>query len=175
MNPETEAKSVEQNGSGRRFFPDFAFLEALVALALLAALVLLAALTKPPLQAVAGTSASGYVPRPEWYFLWLFQLLKYFKGSLEPVGTTLVPAALVVLLVALPFLDRRQQPKTRRLLPGTRPVRVWPRIVGAALIAVLLAATLLAATSTPASKPTPPRLPAPEWPMRGLPSGPPMA
>ena len=87
MSPETEAKPVEQNGSSRRFFPDFAFLEALVAVALLVGLVLLAALTKPPLQAVAGPSVSGYVPRPEWYFLWLFQLLKYFKGSLEAVGT----------------------------------------------------------------------------------------
>jgi quinol-cytochrome oxidoreductase complex cytochrome b subunit len=175
MSPETEAKSVEQSGSARRFFPDFAFLEALVALALLGGLVLLAAFTKPPLQAVAGTSASGYVPRPEWYFLWLFQLLKYFKGSLEVVGTTIVPAILVALLAALPFLDRRRQPKTRRLLPGTRPVRLWPRVVAAAIMALLLAATLLAATSTPAAKPTPPRLPAPVWPMRVLPGVPPRA
>jgi len=174
MNPETEAKSVEQNGSGRRFFPDFAFLEALVALALLAGLVLLAVFTKPPLQALASPNSAGYVPRPEWYFLWLFQLLKYFKGSLEAVGTALVPTALVALLVALPFLDRRQ-PKTRRLLPGTRPVRVWPRIVAAAVMALLLAATLLAATSTPAAKPTPPRLPAPVWPMRVPPAKPPLA
>ena len=92
------------------------------------------------------------MPRPEWYFLWLFQLLKYFKGSLEAVGTTFVPTILVALLAALPFLDRRR-PRTRRLLPGTRPVRVWPRVVAAAIMALLLAATLLAATSTPASKP----------------------
>ena len=174
MNPETEAKSVEQNGSGRRFFPDFAFLEALVALALLAGLVLLAVFTKPPLQALASPNSAGYVPRPEWYFLWLFQLLKYFKGSLEAVGTALVPTVLVALLVALPFLDRRQ-PKTRRLLTGTRPVRLWPRVVAAAVMALLLAATLLAATSTPAAKPTPPRLPAPVWPMRVLPGVPPRA
>ena len=174
MSSGIEAKSVEQGGSNRRFFPDFALLEAVVALALLVALVLLAAFTKPPLQDVAGPSVAGYVPRPEWYFLWLFQLLKYFKGSLEAVGTALVPTAVVALMVALPFLDRRQ-PKTRRLLPGTRPVRVWPRVVAAAVMALLLAATLLAATSTPASKPTLPRLPAPEWPMRGLPAEPPLA
>ena len=174
MNLGTEAKSAEQNGRRMRFFPDFAFLEAVVALVLLVVLVLLAALTKPPLQAVASPDSAGYVPRPEWYFLWLFQLLKYFKGSLEAVGTALVPTAIVALMLALPFLDRRQA-KTRRLLPGTRPVRVWPRVVAAAAIALLLAATLLAATSTPASKPAAPSLPTPGWPMRGLPPEPPMA
>ena len=108
MSAETEAKWVEQNGSRRRFFPDFALLEAVVALVVLVALVLLAAFTKPPLQAVASPNSAGYVPRPEWYFLWLFQLLKYFKGSLEAVGTALVPTVIVALMVALPFLDRRQ-------------------------------------------------------------------
>ena len=174
MSSEAEARSTEQNGGARRFYPDFALLEALVALLLLVALVLLAALTKPPLQAVASPSAAGYVPRPEWYFLWLFELLKYFKGSLEAVGTAGVPTALVALMVALPFLDRRQ-PKTRRLLPGRRPVRVWPRIVAAAVMALLLTATLLALTSTPAYRPTPPRLPAPVWPMRAPPGVPPLA
>ena len=174
MNPEREAKSIEQNGSGMRFFPDFALLEALVALVVLVVLVLLAALTKPPLQVVASPNSAGYVPRPEWYFLWLFQLLKYFKGSLEAVGTALVPTVVVALMLVLPFLDRRE-PRTRRLLPGTRPVRVWPRVVAAALIALLLAATLLAATSTPASKPAAPSVPVPSWPMRGLPPEPPMA
>jgi len=174
MSAETEAKSIEQNGSRMRFFPDFAFLEAVVALALLVALVLLAVLTTPPLQEVASPNSAGYVPWPEWYFLWLFQLLKYFKGSLEAVGTALVPTVIVALMVALPFLDRRQ-PKTRRLLPGTRPVRVWPRVVAAAVIALLLAATLLAATSKPASKPAAPAAPTPGWPMRGLPPEPPMA
>ena len=174
MSSEIEAKSMEQNGSRMRFFPDFALLEAVVALVVLVALALLAAFTKPPLQEVASPNSAGYVPRPEWYFLWLFQLLKYFKGSLEAVGTALVPTVLVALLVALPFLDRRQ-PRTRRLLPGTRPVRVWPRVVAAAVIALLLSATLLAATSTPASKPAAPSLPTPGWPMRGLPPEPPMA
>ena len=48
-----------------------------------------------------------YVPRPEWYFLSLFQLLKYFPGPLEPLATMVIPGLVVGLLVLLPFLDRR--------------------------------------------------------------------
>ena len=79
----------------------------------------MAALTKAPLRKrPPSRDAAGFVPRPEWYFLWLFQLLKYFKGSLEAVGTVLVPAVLVVLLLAVPFVDRR--PARRRRSWGAR-------------------------------------------------------
>jgi ubiquinol-cytochrome c reductase cytochrome b subunit len=146
------------------FFPDLVVREAITAAALFAALVLLAALTKPPLETVADPGASGYTPRPEWYFLWLFQLLRYFKGNLEPVGTFLVPAVAVVLLLAVPRLDRRA-PKTRVLVRGTRPVRILPRVIATLLILFLVSLTLIAAYS---SQPTPPGAPtlapAPEWP-----------
>ncbi len=50
---------------------------------MLIALIVVAALTKAPLEETASRDAAGFTPRPEWYFLWLFQLLKYFKGSFE--------------------------------------------------------------------------------------------
>ncbi|HZD16973.1 MAG TPA: hypothetical protein VE669_02410, partial [Actinomycetota bacterium] len=62
------------------FFPDFALVEAITALAFLVVLLVLAAATEPSLEETADPTASGYVPRPEWYFLWAFQMLKYFKG-----------------------------------------------------------------------------------------------
>jgi quinol-cytochrome oxidoreductase complex cytochrome b subunit len=150
---------------GLPFFPDVALREALVAAGLLGALIVLSVVTRPTLQVAADPNAVGYVPRPEWYFLWLFQLLKYFKGSLEPVGTFLVPAGAVVLMLALPFVDRRQ-PRLRPLLPGTRPVRVWPRIAGAVLVAALVATTVLAAASAPVSTQAPPSSAPAEWPRR---------
>ena len=61
------------------FFPDFALREALTALAFLCVLLVVASVTTPPLEEMADPNASGYVPRPEWYFLWMFQGLKYFK------------------------------------------------------------------------------------------------
>jgi ubiquinol-cytochrome c reductase cytochrome b subunit len=56
-----------------------------------------------------------YPPRPEWYFLSIFQLLKYLPGSLELLGTIILPGLAGLFLFALPFLDR--SPTTR---PGTR-------------------------------------------------------
>ena len=59
-----------------------------------------------PLEAPADP-ASAYDARPEWYFLPLFQLLKYFPGRFETVGALGVPLFVGVMLVALPRLSRR--------------------------------------------------------------------
>jgi ubiquinol-cytochrome c reductase cytochrome b subunit len=58
-----------------------------------------------PLDAPADP-ASDYPARPEWYFLSLFQLLKYFEGRLEVVGSVLVPGLAGAYLALLPFWDR---------------------------------------------------------------------
>lgn len=134
---------------GRRpmpFYPDFALMEAIVALGFLVVLLLLASLTKPSLEEVADPTASGYVPRPEWYFMWLFQTLKYFKGGMEAVGTFLLPTIAIGLLLAVPFIDRRQR-RLHKLLPKTRPVRVWPRALGAVLIGTIATLTFVAYTT----------------------------
>lgn len=133
---------------GRRpmpFFPDFALIEALTALAFLVVLVVLAAVTEPSLEETADPTASGYVPRPEWYFLWAFQMLKYFKGEAEVVGTFVLPMVLIGLLVAVPFIDRRERPHP--LFPGTRPIRLWPRLVALAGMLGLGSLTWLAFTA----------------------------
>src|SRR5690606_5508906 len=52
--------------------------------------------------------ASNFVARPEWYFLFLFQLLKYFEGPLSIIATVLIPGAVATFLFALPFVDRAQ-------------------------------------------------------------------
>ena len=59
-----------------------------------------------PLEARADPADTSYTPRPEWYFLFLFQLLKYFPGKLEVLGVVLIPTVAVILLFLLPFLDR---------------------------------------------------------------------
>ena len=60
-----------------------------------------------PLDQIADPSDATYVPRPEWYFLSLFQLLKYFPGPLEPLATMVIPGLVVGVLLLLPFIDRR--------------------------------------------------------------------
>jgi quinol-cytochrome oxidoreductase complex cytochrome b subunit len=133
---------------GRRpmpFFPDFALVEAITALAYLAILIVIAGVTKPSLEATADPTAAGYVPRPEWYFLWAFQTLKYFKGESEMIGTFVIPTIVIALLVAVPFIDRRERP--RPLLPRTRPVRLWPRLVALGVIGGLGYLTFLGITA----------------------------
>lgn len=127
------------------FFPDFALIEAITALCFLVVLLVIAALTEPTLEGRADPTASGYVPRPEWYFLWAFQMLKYFKGESEVLGTFVIPVVLIGLLLTLPFIDRREHP--RPLLPHTRPVRLWPRLVALVAIAGIGTLTWLAFTA----------------------------
>jgi mono/diheme cytochrome c family protein len=143
---EPEAAHGHEGEPGMPFFPDFALREALTALAFLCGLIIVASVTSPPLEEMADPNASGYVPRPEWYFLWMFEGLKYFKGESEVIGTFVIPTIAIGLLVGLPFLDRRT-PRTHRLMPGTRPVRVWPRVAGAVVMGAILGLTMLALAS----------------------------
>jgi ubiquinol-cytochrome c reductase cytochrome b subunit len=61
--------------------------------------------------------ASNFVARPEWYFLFLFQLLKYFEGPLAIIATVLLPGAVATFLFALPFLDRSKSRAVRKRGP----------------------------------------------------------
>src|SRR5207248_5189799 len=56
------------------------------------------------LDAPADRATEGYPARPEWYFLFLFQLLKYFEGENLIVGTVIIPQGAGLLLFVLPLL-----------------------------------------------------------------------
>ena len=62
------------------------------------------------LDAPADPSSANYPARPEWYFLSLFQMLKYFPGEYEVVGSIVIPTAIMAVLMLLPLLDK--------ILPG---------------------------------------------------------
>jgi mono/diheme cytochrome c family protein len=69
-----------------------------------------------PLEAQADPS-QPYAARPEWYFMFLFQLLRYFHGPYEVVGTFYLPVLFFLVLFLWPFLDRNHQRS-----PWRRPV-----------------------------------------------------
>lgn len=98
-------KYAEEKRRGIPFFPDALFKDALVAVGVFVVLVVLAATVGSVLGERADPTAE-YDPRPEWYFLFIFQLLKHFPGNLEFVGAVVLPLVVVGLLVALPWLDR---------------------------------------------------------------------
>jgi ubiquinol-cytochrome c reductase cytochrome b subunit len=65
----------------------------------------------------ANPADAQYIPRPEWYYLPIFQWLKYWHGAASVVGILVIPTILVAAVVAVPFLDRSIE---RR--PWKRPV-----------------------------------------------------
>src|SRR5262249_57791651 len=71
-----------------------------------------------PLEAQADPS-QPYEARPEWYFMFLFQLLRYFHGPYEIVGTFVLPTAFFLILFFWPFLDRNPVRDPRR-----RPIAI---------------------------------------------------
>jgi ubiquinol-cytochrome c reductase cytochrome b subunit len=74
----------------------------------------------PELERMADPTDATYVPRPEWYFLGLFQLLKFMPGWLEIVGALLLPGLVVGLLALLPWIDRsaERDPRKRPMVLG---------------------------------------------------------
>jgi ubiquinol-cytochrome c reductase cytochrome b subunit len=60
-----------------------------------------------PMDRIADPTDLSYIPRPEWYFLFLYELLKYFPGKAEVFGTMVIPAFAVLILLLIPFLDRK--------------------------------------------------------------------
>jgi ubiquinol-cytochrome c reductase cytochrome b subunit len=90
----------------KRFFPEQLFKDTVAVFAVFAVLFTLAVMMKAPLGRLADPTDKAFLPRPEWYFLFLFQLLKYCEGPLEVLASVVLPTLAIGFLLALPFLDR---------------------------------------------------------------------
>lgn len=87
------------------FWPAQVFRDTIFIALIVGVLLVLAIFVGAPLDPPADPS-SNYEARPEWYFLFLFQLLKYFEGPMAIIGTIIIPTAGALFLLALPALDR---------------------------------------------------------------------
>jgi ubiquinol-cytochrome c reductase cytochrome b subunit len=127
----------------QQFYPAQVFKDTVAIFIAFAILFTLALMARVPLEQLADPTDTSYVPRPEWYFLFLFQTLKLFNGPLEVIGSAVLPGLAILTLILVPFIDRR------------RMVRVTRRTF--AISAVALAAiawtglTVAAVRSTPAA------------------------
>ncbi|GEM_PF-592225 len=138
---ELKPKLLEGEPAVQPFYPNHIFREMVVFLIVLVIVMLAAWFKGAPLEAPADPSATNYNPRPEWYFLWLFQLLKYFPGPWEPVGTFVIPGLIFLVLILLPFLDRS---------PYRHPLRrPWVTYGGGGFVALVLGLTILGAATAP--------------------------
>lgn len=134
-------KYTQEKQKGVKFWPDIIYKDVVISLALFIVLVILATWVGVAQEAKADPSDSTYIPRPEWYFLFLFQMLKYFPGSLEWVGTTIIPLVAVLALFLLPFFDRNP----RRFWKG----RPWALTIMSVMVAGIVLLTVLAVATTP--------------------------
>jgi len=115
---EYKQKYEQAKQDGVKFWPDIIYKDLLVSFGLFILLVGLVTFIGVPSEAKADPSDTSYIPRPEWYFLFLFEFLKFVPGKIEWVGTTLIPALAVLALFALPFLDKNHLRHWKNRLPG---------------------------------------------------------
>ena len=131
--------------TGKPFYPYAMFHDTVMSLVVVGVIVGLACLwhftadgTKagvlgPEYAEKADPGTTSFVPRPDWYFYFLFYLLRIFKDPNTVIlGTVGVPTIAIILLFALPFIDRRRE---RRLL--RRPVAIVAAVLTALSMGVL--------------------------------------
>ncbi len=108
---------------GERFWPDSIFKDLIVSLGIFVLLILLATFLGVASEPKADPSDTSYIPRPEWYFLFLFKFLALYGqipvlGKIEWIATVLVPGAAILVLTLMPFLERSPyRYYGKRLLP----------------------------------------------------------
>lgn len=111
------------------FYPRQVFMDAVVMVGLFLVLVLLATFVPFPLADKANPADTSFVPVPEWYFLFYYELLKHIHGPLEPLATWVLPAIVILIVLCWPFLDWQKNVRA----PASRPV-------GMAIMALFLIA-----------------------------------
>lgn len=105
-------KRYEQEvNKGEFFWPDSIFKDVIVSLGIFVLLVLLATFIGVAPEPKADPSDTSYVPRPEWYFLFLFKFLALYGqipllGKIEWIATVLVPGIAIGVLTLLPFIEK---------------------------------------------------------------------
>ncbi len=110
-----------------RFYPRQVLFDMAFALMIVMALAALAYLRPVTLGPIANPSDSRFLPRPEWYYLPMFQWLKYWEGPGVVIGVVVIPGLVAAAFFLMPFIDRRLERK------------IWRRPVPALAVAIVVA------------------------------------
>jgi quinol-cytochrome oxidoreductase complex cytochrome b subunit len=103
----TEENVYERPDETIGFFPKQVLYDLFVSTLILLACCVLSYVSPAPLTEPADPATITYIPRPEWFFFFYEQMLMFFPGyALIGFGAVVVPTIFVVLLFALPWLDR---------------------------------------------------------------------
>jgi quinol---cytochrome c reductase cytochrome c subunit, bacillus type len=136
---------------GKPFFPYAVAKDSVMACVVMACIITMSLVLGAELGSKANPTTTTYVPRPEWYFFFLFEVLRVVKPpSLVPLATIGVPTLGMILLFLLPFYDRGPE---RR--PERRPIAMTTVLVVAAAMAYLTWEGASAGSPTAIETPTP--------------------
>ncbi len=139
---------------GKPFFPYAVAKDAVMACIVMAVIITMSLVLGAELGSKANPTTTTYVPRPEWYFFFLFEVLRVIHPpSLTPLATIGVPTICMILLFLLPFYDRGPE---RR--PERRPVATLAGIAVIGAIAFLTYEGAQAGSPTVIELPTPARI-----------------
>ena len=140
-----ERYKEDVNRRGKAFFPHAMFHDTIMSFVVVTVIVALACIwyfdadgteagvLGPHWTEEADPGTTDFIPRPDWYFFFLFYLLRIFKWPESVIlGTVGIPTILLILLVVLPFIDLRRE---RRLL--RRPVAIVTTILVVLAMGVL--------------------------------------
>jgi menaquinol-cytochrome c reductase cytochrome b/c subunit len=125
--------SVLKN-EGHPFFPYAVAKDSLMAVVVMVVIIFLALLFGAELGPKVDPTTTTYVPRPDWYFFFLFEVLRVMKNvpKFTPMATIGVPTICMILLFLLPFYDRSPERRIER-----RPVALAAFVATVAAMAYL--------------------------------------
>lgn len=112
----------EYPGKTEAFWPNFLLKEWMVGSVFLIGFLCLTIAEPSPLERMADPTDAAYIPLPDWYFLFLYELLKYefAAGSYTVMGAVVMPGIAFTALILAPWLDRgpKRRPKDRPIATG---------------------------------------------------------
>ena len=133
-----------QKGQGKPFFPYAVAKDGMMAAITVGVIIFMAILFGAELGPKADPTTTTYTPRPEWYFFFLFELLRVVKPpELVFLATIGIPTICLVLLLMLPFFDRGPERN-----PLRRPIATTAGIATIAAMAYLTVLGALAGSPT---------------------------
>ncbi len=158
MNKQQKEEYLREYGilkaQGKPFFPYAVAKDGAMACIVMAVIITMSLVLGAELGSKANPTTTTYVPRPEWYFFFLFEVLRVVKPpSLVPLATIGVPTIGMILLFLLPFYDRGPE---RR--PERRPIATLTGIAVIAAMAYLTYEGANAGSPTAIEAPTPARI-----------------
>lgn len=123
----------DQTQTHENFYPSFVFKEIVVMMMIFILVTIVLAVVFPVgLGNPADPTDNLFIPKPEWYFMSLYQLLKVFPGKYEVIATAIIPAGGIMVLLLLPFWDKNLEKR-----PKKRPFAMIPMILAVLIIIIL--------------------------------------